>query len=159
VKEAEVQANAGYLIWRLSTRWRAAVDREVAPLGLTHAQYALLASLYGLSRGGAQPSQRELADFTGLDPIYVSKLARALERAGFVIRVTHPADPRAIQLSLTDHGTEVVLQAVKVVRSLQDRLTRPLGGSRGARTAELVDMLRQLLNDADAQSATTRDQR
>jgi len=151
VKEAEAQANAGYLIWRLASRWRAAVDREVAPLGLTHAQYSLLASLYGLSRGGARPSQRELADFTGLDPIYVSKLARALERAGFVIRVTHPADPRAVQLSLTDYGVEIVLKAVRVVHALQERLTRPLGGSRGARTAELIDMLRQLLNEPDPQ--------
>ena len=151
VKEAEAQANAGYLIWRLASRWRAAVDREVAPLGLTHAQYSLLASLYGLSRGGARPSQRELADFTGLDPIYVSKLARALERAGFVIRVTHPADPRAVQLSLTDYGVEIVLKAVRVVHALHERLTRPLGGSRGARTAELIDMLRQLLNEPDPQ--------
>jgi MarR family transcriptional regulator, organic hydroperoxide resistance regulator len=157
VKEAEAQANAGYLIWRLATRWRAAVDREVAPLGLTHAQYSVLASLHGLSRGGARPSQRELADFTGLDPIYVSKLARALEHAGFVSRVTHPADPRAVQLSLTDHGAEVVRDAVKIVRALQDRLTRPLGGRRGKRTAELIDMLLQLLNEPDTPSATGRD--
>ena len=52
----------GYLLWRLATKLRAAVDRELAPLGLTHAQYTLLASLYGFTRGGAQPSQRELAE-------------------------------------------------------------------------------------------------
>ena len=68
----------GYLLWRLTTKMRAAVDRGLAPLGLTHAQYSLLASLYGYSLSGAQPSQRELADWTGLEPIYVSKLARAL---------------------------------------------------------------------------------
>ena len=37
----------GFLLWRLTTRWRAAVDRALAPMGLTHAQYTLLASLYG----------------------------------------------------------------------------------------------------------------
>jgi hypothetical protein len=58
----------GYLLWRLTTKMRAAVDRALAPLGLTHAQYSLLASLYGYSFSGAQPSQRELADWTGLDP-------------------------------------------------------------------------------------------
>ena len=42
----------------------------------------MLASLYGLSRGGRLPSQRELADFTGLDPIYVSKLVRVLQSGG-----------------------------------------------------------------------------
>ena len=54
----------GYLLWRLTTKLRTAVDRLLAPLGLTHAQYTLLASLYGFSHTGAQPSQRELADWT-----------------------------------------------------------------------------------------------
>jgi MarR family transcriptional regulator, organic hydroperoxide resistance regulator len=141
-----VHANAGYLVWRLSMRWRAATDRALAPLGLTHAQYSLLASLFALSRSGVGPSQRELADFTGLDPIYVSRLARALERGGFIVRNTHAADPRAVELSLTKAGTKVVSEAVREVRELQEHLTKPLGGSRGVRTGELVDMLRQLLD-------------
>jgi DNA-binding MarR family transcriptional regulator len=144
--DAEAHGNAGYLIWRLSMKWRAAVDRAVTPLGLTHAQFSMLASLYGLSRSGGQPSQRELADFTGLDPIYVSKLARALERSGFVTRATHAADPRAVQLRLTERGTEVVREAIGIVHALQDRLTEPLGGSHGTSTRTLVGLLRQLLD-------------
>ena len=150
VSDLESHANAGYLLWRLSMRWRAAVDRAVAPLGLTHAQYSVLASLYGLSRGGARPSQRELADFTGLDPIYVSKLIRALERAGFVARATDAADTRAVQLSLTDAGATVVRTAVDTVRSLQDQLTEPLGGTSGRRTTDFANMLAQLLAHAEA---------
>src|SRR5215468_8364647 len=90
----------GYLLWRVATKWRAAVDRAVAPLGLTHAQYSVLASLYGLSRTGSRPSQRELADFTGLEPIFVSKLVRALEASGILVRDEHPSDPRAVSLRL-----------------------------------------------------------
>lgn len=70
-------ATPGFLVWRLSMKWRVAVDRAVAPLGLTHAQYSLVASLYGMHRTGLRPSQRQLADHTGLEPLYVSKLARA----------------------------------------------------------------------------------
>jgi DNA-binding MarR family transcriptional regulator len=135
----------GYLLWRVTTKWRAAVDRAVAPLGLTHAQYSLLASLYGLSRTGAQPSQRELADYTGLEPIYVSKLARALERTGLLTRTQHRADPRAVQLRLTDRGTEVVLRAIAIVRALQEELTAPIGGTQRRRNRELVRTLRTLL--------------
>lgn len=65
--ETEVRDNAGFLIWRLSMRWRAAMDQVLAPLGLTQAQYAVLAPLGSLARGGARPSQRELADLTGLE--------------------------------------------------------------------------------------------
>ena len=80
----------GFLVWRLSMKWRAAVDRAVAPLGLTHAQYSVLASLYGMNRRGVFPSQRQLAEHTGLEPIYVSKLARTLERAGLLERPESP---------------------------------------------------------------------
>jgi DNA-binding MarR family transcriptional regulator len=135
----------GYLLWRVTTKWRAAVDRAVSPLGLTHAQYSLLASLYGLSRTGAQPSQRELADFAGLEPIYVSKLARALEQAALLERTEHPADPRAVQLRLTERGTETVLRAIAVVHALQEELSAPIGGTRSRRNRELVETLRTLL--------------
>ncbi|RCG33141.1 MarR family transcriptional regulator [Sphaerisporangium album] len=135
----------GYLLWRVTTKWRAAVDRAVAPVGLTHAQYSLLASLYGLSLKGAQPSQRELADFAGLEAIYVSKLVRALEKAGLVGRGVHPADPRAVQLTLTEQGAEVVRQAMEIVHTLHDDLTAPIGGTAGTENRELVRTLRALL--------------
>jgi DNA-binding MarR family transcriptional regulator len=135
----------GYLLWRVTTKWRAAVDRAVAPLGLTHAQYTLLASLYGLSRTGARPSQRELADFAGLEPIYVSKLARALEQTGLLVRTDHPGDPRAVQLALTEHGTGVAARAIAVVHALLADLTAPIGGLGGHRNRELVRTLRTLL--------------
>lgn len=138
----------GYLIWRVATKWRAAVDRAVAPLGLTHAQYSLLASLYGMSATGVRPSQRELADFSGLEPIYVSKLTRALEGAGLLVRTEHPDDTRAMQLSLTEHGTDVVRRAIAVVHTLQDELTSPIGGAGGVRNRDLAGTLRALLGIA-----------
>jgi MarR family transcriptional regulator, organic hydroperoxide resistance regulator len=135
----------GSLVWRLSMKWRAAVDRAVAPFGLTHAQYSVLASLLGMERAGQRPSQRQLADHTGLEPLYVSKLARALERAKLITRAVDPADSRAVQLSLTKHGREVVARAVAVVAELQEQLTAPLGGTRSRRTRALVAELQQLL--------------
>src|SRR5687768_6962193 len=84
----------GSLVWHLALRWRAAVDRAVAPLGLTHAQYSALASLRHLTHHGEQPSQRRLADYTDLGPIYVSKLVRALEAKGLVERTRDPGDAR-----------------------------------------------------------------
>jgi DNA-binding MarR family transcriptional regulator len=143
----------GYLLWRLTTKLRAAVDRALAPLGLTHAQYSLLASLYGYSLSGAQPSQRELADWTGLEPIYVSKLARALEQAGLIQRAEHPSDTRAVQLRLTDHGADVARRAIAIVAAFQEELTAPIGGTRSQRTRDLVRTLQTLLGaDTDPRS-------
>ncbi|MFD8424139.1 MarR family winged helix-turn-helix transcriptional regulator [Streptomyces sp. NPDC059668] len=138
-------ATPGFLVWRLSTKWRVAVDRAVAPLGLTHAQYSLVASLYGMHHAGLRPSQRQLADHTGLEPLYVSKLARSLETAGVVDRTRDPADPRAVQLSLTEEGQAVARRAIGVVHGLLEQLLAPLGGLDGERTRAFGDELAILL--------------
>ena len=130
-------------------KWRVAVDRAVAPLGLTHAQYSLLASLHGMVGAGERPSQRRLADHTGLEPIYVSKLVRALERSGLVERAGNPADTRAVQLTLTPRGTDVIVAAIDVVADLQEHLTEVLGGTRSNRTRALVRALEDLLTTPD----------
>ncbi|WIX93180.1 MarR family transcriptional regulator [Amycolatopsis sp. DG1A-15b] len=136
----------GHLVWRLSTKWRVAVDRALAPIGLTHAQYVFLASLSGLERAGASPSQRELADHTGLEALYVSKLARALDAEGLVERTRDPADTRTVRLRLTPRGREVTEPAIATVAELLDRLLAPLGGRTGDRTAALARELTLLLD-------------
>jgi len=143
---ASERPTPGFLVWRLSMKWRAAVDRAIAPLGLTHAHYSLLGSLLSMQSSGLTPSQRELADYTGLEPLYVSKLARTLDRAGLLSRVQHPADTRAVQLSLTDRGQEVTGRAVTIVQQLMDQLLEPLGGLNGQRAAAFSLELAVLLD-------------
>ena len=76
-------------------------------------------------------------------------LVRALERDGFVTRSVKPADPRAVELALTERGAAAVEEGVNAVYELRERLTRPLGGNDGTRTAELAAMLRDLLDAAE----------
>lgn len=149
-------ATPGFLVWRLSTKWRVAVDRAVASLGLTHAQYALVATLFGMHRSGRRPSQRQLADHTGLEALYVSKLARTLETAGLVDRARDPADPRAVQLSLTAEGQQVARRAIQVVQRLHEQFLEPLGGLDSSRTKAFTDELRALLDaPLDPSAAST----
>ncbi|MFF9850938.1 MarR family winged helix-turn-helix transcriptional regulator [Streptomyces litmocidini] len=145
MSSAPESATAGFLVWRLSMKWRVAVDRAVAPLGLTHAQYALLGSLHGMARSGRRPSQRQLADHTGLEALYVSKLARALETAGLVDRTRDPDDPRAMRLSLTEQGHDVTRRAIQVVQGLLDQMLEPLGGRDSPRAREFTRELAILL--------------
>jgi len=133
-------------VWRLATKWRVAVDRALAPLDLTHAQYVLLAALRGLEQAGRQPSQRELADETGLEALYVSKLARTLEAKGLLARRRDPHDTRAVRLTLTERGRETVRSAMRIAQELLERLLAPLGGRDSARTAALVRELVELLD-------------
>ncbi|MDT7785267.1 MAG: MarR family transcriptional regulator, organic hydroperoxide resistance regulator [Pseudonocardiales bacterium] len=134
---SSAEFSAGHLVWRLAMKWRVAVDRALDPLGLTHAQYVVLASLLALDR----PSQRELADHTGLEALYVSKLARALESSGFISRARDAVDTRTVRLSLTPHGRTTVEPAVALVSSLLDRLLEPLGDRADTFSRELVALL------------------
>ncbi|MGW7098726.1 MarR family winged helix-turn-helix transcriptional regulator [Streptomyces sp. NPDC054838] len=145
----------GFLVWRLANKWRVAVDRAVAPLGLTHAQYSLVASLHGMQRAGERPSQRRLADHTGLEALYVSKLARGLESAGLLERTRDPHDPRAVQLALTPQGQAAARQAIAVVQELLKQLLEPLGGLDAPRTHAFTDELRALLETPLAPPALT----
>jgi len=134
----------GYVVWRLAMRLRVSMDRALAPLGLTHAQYSLIASLHGLSASEA-PTQKQLADLTGLEPMYVSKLARQLETRGWIERVRDTRDTRAVRLVITPEGTEVTREAIAVTGRLLDQLTTPLGGRNSRRAAEAQAGLEAML--------------
>ena len=146
VNESET---TGSLVWRLAMHWRAAVDRAVAPFGLTHAQYVVLASLHTLTLRGARPSQRELADYTALEPVYISRLAKALEEGGLIERAQAATDTRAVELSLTREGEDRVIQAIVAVRELHDSLLASIGGPHGERTRRFRATLRALLRERD----------
>ncbi|SDJ83886.1 DNA-binding transcriptional regulator, MarR family [Lentzea albidocapillata subsp. violacea] len=134
---SSAEPTPGHLVWRLAMKWRTAVDRALDPLGLTHAQYVVLSSLLALDR----PSQRELADHTGLEALYISKLARSLEASGFISRTRDAVDTRTVRLALTPHGLSTVEPAVELVRSLLDRLLEPLGDRTDALSRDLTALL------------------
>lgn len=140
----------GSLVWRLAMRWRNEVDRAIAPLGLTHAQYSALASLHSLSLQGIAPSQKQLSDYTGLQAIYISKLVRVLETAGYLLRTAHSTDSRAVALELSETGLKIIVEARQIVKALDGRLTQPLGGPGGERTRLLAVALRELIDPSQA---------
>jgi DNA-binding MarR family transcriptional regulator len=127
--------------------WRAGLDRALSHLGLTSAQYGVLSALHGLSAGGTRPSQRELADFVGLEPMFVSKLARTLQQKGLVERRVHPDDPRALQLAVTVDGNRLLTAARKIVIELEERRLAGIGGQRSRRSIEFKETLIVLLKD------------
>jgi DNA-binding MarR family transcriptional regulator len=143
----------GRLLWQVTMKWRTAGDRALSPLGLTHIQYVILASLYGLSLRGARPSQRELAESAGLEPVYASKIIRALEQAGLLSRTEDPADSRAVQLTLTDHGAQLTAKAIAIIGQLYEELTASIGGTSGAQNRGLVRTLRSLLGSPSTNQA------
>jgi DNA-binding MarR family transcriptional regulator len=135
-------------VWHLALRWRADVDRAVARLELSHAGYAVLASLRALTRAGETPSQQRLAVYAGSGPADVSRTVRELERDGLVMRILDPSDHRTRRLALTERGAAVADEANRIVQRLERQLMAPLGDPRGAQATAFATTLGTLLDGA-----------
>lgn len=110
--------NPGFLLWRVTLRWQRAVAAALRPLDLTHPQFVVLASVWWLGRDGEPPSQRQLADHTGMDAMTTSQVARALEAKELLVRAPDPHDSRVRRLSATAAGTALAGRAVAAVEAV-----------------------------------------
>ena len=104
----------GFLLWKISNAWQRAQRLALQPLGLTHSQFVVLATVtwFGASE---ILTQARVAQLTGIDPMTTSQVLRALETAGLIERDDHPTDPRAKQIVVTRAGRDLARKAVVVV--------------------------------------------
>ncbi|HEY5221444.1 MAG TPA: MarR family transcriptional regulator [Microbacteriaceae bacterium] len=103
----------GLTLWHVTNRWQAAMRAALAPHGITHVQYVLLACLVWLhaAEPGRQLTQAELADFAGTDVMMTSQVLRTLEAKGLIQRAQHPTDGRARVLLPTKIGITAARRA------------------------------------------------
>lgn len=121
----------GLSLWQVTNRWQAAVRAALRPVGLTHVQFVLLASLTWLDADGPV-TQKQLADHAACDAMMTSQVLRALEERGLVTRAPHPTDRRARALVVTDEGRELANRAVVVVEAADREFFGPLGSDAAA---------------------------
>jgi DNA-binding MarR family transcriptional regulator/GNAT superfamily N-acetyltransferase len=83
--------------------------------------------LYELATRRPTPQANEIAEALGLDPGYLSRMLRKLERAGLIARATASHDKRAADLTLTARGRATVrtlnLRADKQARAVLEKLS------------------------------------
>jgi DNA-binding MarR family transcriptional regulator len=127
------KAGVGGLLSRVKMRLFDALEAELAPLGITAAQYVILVNL-----ASGVDSASGLCRSVSYDPGAMTRMIDRLEKKRLVRRVPCSEDRRIVRLALTDEGRAVYPQLVeKAVRVLNDRL-------RGF-TPEEVRRLEQLL--------------
>ena len=111
------EESPGFLLWQVTMLWQRRIKRALAPLGITHTQFVLLAALGWLSEKEGTVTQARLADHSKTDRMMVSKVLRTLEGKGLLQRQAHETDTRAKSLALTDQGRQLLQQAIKVVEN------------------------------------------
>lgn len=118
--EASVHPSAeespGFLLWRVSTLWRKAIEAVLKPLGLTHPQFVVLATTGWLTRMGKKASQVEIGRQAALDPNTTSQILRGLQAKG-LIEQSHPIDERSKYPILTAAGVESLSKAMPAVEN------------------------------------------
>jgi DNA-binding MarR family transcriptional regulator len=114
---ATPEDSPGFLLWRVTNAWQRAIRAALEPLGLTHAQFVILAVLGWMNKSVESVTQSQLAERAGTDVMMTSQIVRALEERGLIERRTNPADARARWLRITDAGMKLVARAVKVVEA------------------------------------------
>ena len=112
------EESPGFLLWHVTLRWQREITAALAPLGLTHVQFVLLASSWWLNAHGAEPNQLSVARQAGTDVKMTSEVLRKLEAKGLIVRTVDAADTRARRIQVTERGGELAQAAVTAVEGV-----------------------------------------
>ncbi len=111
--------STGFLLWRVSSAWQRSIRDALENLGLTHAQFVLLANLGSLETTG-EVTQVKLAERIGADVMTTSSLVRSMEQKGYLLRAKQMSDARANTLQLSKTGLALVRKAIPLVEKADE---------------------------------------
>jgi DNA-binding MarR family transcriptional regulator len=117
-----MEGRVGYELKRAQQAFCVVVDDALRQVGLSNAQYAVLAML---EDEGAL-SGAELARRLFVTPQTINQLVASLQARGLVGRAPHPFHGRILQTSLTDHGRALLATAHQRVRAVEARMVAGL---------------------------------
>lgn len=102
--------SAGVLASELARHYGAELQRRLAPLGLSPAQFLVLSELWGEDG----QTQRQLTGRLGVEQATMANTLARMERDNLVARTPHPDDRRSQIVVLTDTARQLKDRAVAV---------------------------------------------
>ena len=139
----QVEKGIGYLARQFSHTIGRELDRRMADLGLTDAQWK---PLLLLQQGGCTTAV-DLARIACHDAGSVTRLLDRLEAKGFVQRVRSAEDRRVVNLELTDEGRKIAKQVPEIIVELANE---SLKGFSQEEFEQFTDLLTRALANARA---------
>lgn len=108
------EKSPGFLLWRISISWRSSMEAILKPIGLTHPQFVVLATLGWLTREGNLVTQSSLGKMAAIDPNTLSQIIKGLEQKELIKR--EPSSDRRVKHPIvTSKGREILTQALPAV--------------------------------------------
>jgi DNA-binding MarR family transcriptional regulator len=118
-----------------------AIDRKLAPLDISHAQW-IVVMLLG---DGAASTAAELCKILIYDPGAMTRLLDRLEKKGVLRRVRAKGDRRTVHLELTAEGKRLY---PRIVEALVEVFNHLLRGFSKSKARQLEDLLKRMVANA-----------
>ncbi len=118
-----------------------AIDEELAPLDISHAQW-IVVMLLG---DGAASTAAELCKILIYDPGAMTRLLDRLQKKGVLRRVRTAGDRRAVRLELTADGSKLY---PKILEALVQVFNRLLRGFTKSEVRQLEQLLTRMADNA-----------
>lgn len=113
-----VQSGVGYLVKQLSQTISKELDRRMADIGLTDAQWK---PLLLLGQGGCTTAV-DLSRIACHDAGSITRLLDRLEAKALIQRVRSAEDRRVVNLELTEEGKKIAAQIPKIIVGLSNEV-------------------------------------
>jgi len=118
-----------------------AIDRELAPLDISHAQWIVIMML----GDGAASTAGELCKILIYDPGAMTRLLDRLEKKGVLRRVRTQDDRRTVRLELTADGSKLY---PRILQALVQVFNRLLHGFSKSEVQQLELLLKRMVANA-----------
>lgn len=133
----------GYNLKITQHRLRQRLDAELARLGITAPQNAVLLAVAGNPR----ISNAELARAAFVTPQTMQGILVNLERGGLIVRNPHPEHGRVIMTELTAAGRKAVADGAKAADAVERRMLSRLSADEARTLCELLKRCAAALDD------------
>lgn len=137
----EIDHNFGFLLYDAARLMRRDFDRRARRLGLSRAQWSVLAHL--ARNEGVK--QAELADVLDVQPITLARQIDRLERGGLVRRCADPEDRRVRRLYLSELAGPILAELRALGRQTRAEALRGLSDGQRRCLIEILARIRDNL--------------
>lgn len=138
------QRGAGFLLTDSARLLRKLIDRRLHPLGLSRAQWSILAILS--NHEGLSQSQISLE--LEIEKSTAGRLIDQIEKSGWIERRPIPGDRRLWSIHLTDQARQLLVEIERVILHAREDMLRGLSEEQQNTLTELLRTVK--LNLADA---------
>jgi len=142
------EPSMGFLIADVARLMRRNFDRRAQQIGLSRAQWQVLAWL----KRNEGISQAALADLLEMSPMTLVRLIDKLEAAGLVERRPRPGDRRSYRLYLADHAHPMLDRLWQMGAETRRQAQAGISKAEAALLLDVLATIRRNLSEAEAAS-------